>query len=226
MFCDLFCDDDVLADDCANVVPDLSRLLSDDELTEILPEGSPYAEAVILDGEELTPDMALIIASLNWETMMRNTAAYLFTNWYYYATNPDREHGYNNRQREIKQLADAMLVLARKGSVEVKTALAQVWHMPGMVFDALIAAPAADVACALVRNKTVSGERLSSTVKYGGSAACRVAVFERADDLSDEILRAIADEEIFAMCRGVKVDADVVDAARVELDRRRAAAGE
>lgn len=39
MFYDLFCDDDVLADDCANVVPDLSRLLSDDELTEILPEG-------------------------------------------------------------------------------------------------------------------------------------------------------------------------------------------
>lgn len=63
MFYDLFCDDDVLADDCANVVPDLSRLLSDDELTEILPEGSPYAEAVILDGEELTPDMALIVAS-------------------------------------------------------------------------------------------------------------------------------------------------------------------
>lgn len=90
MFYDLFCDDDVLADDCANVVPDLSRLLSDDELTEILPEGSPYAEAVILDGEELTPDMALIVASLNWETMMRNTAAYLFTDWYYYATNPDR----------------------------------------------------------------------------------------------------------------------------------------
>lgn len=78
MFYDLF-EDDVLADDCANVVPDLSRLLSDDELTEILPEGSPYAEAVILDGEELTPDMALIIASLNWETMMRNTAAYLAT---------------------------------------------------------------------------------------------------------------------------------------------------
>lgn len=226
MFYDLFGDNDVLADDCANVVPDLSRLLSDDELTEILPEGSPYGEAVILDGEELTPGMALIIASMNWETMMRNTAAYLFTDWYYYATNPDREHGYNNRQHEIKQLADAMLVLARKGSPEVKATLAQVWNMPDAVFDALIAAPAVDVVCALVRNKTVSGERLSSAVKYGGSAACCVAVFERAADLSDEILCAIADEEIFAMCRGVKVDADVVEAARVELERRRAAAGE
>lgn len=226
MFYDLFSGNDVLADDCANVVPDLSHLLSDDELTEILPEGSPYAEAVILDGEELTPDMALIIASMNWETMMRNTAAYLFTDWYYYATNPDREHGYNNRQREIKQLADAMLVLARKGSVEVKTTLAQVWHMPGMVFDALIVAPATDVACALVRNKTVCGEDLSRAVRYGGSAACRVAVCERAADLSDEILRSIADEKIFAMCRGVKVDADVVEAARAELERRRAATGE
>lgn len=226
MFYDLFCDDDVLADDCANVVPNLSRLLSDDELTEILPEGSPYAEAVILDGEELTPDMALIVASMNWETMMRNTAAYLFTDWYYYATNPDREHDYNNRQREIKQLADAMLVLARKGSVEVKTTLAQVWNMPGMVFEALIVTPDADVACALVRNKTVCGEDLSRAVKYGGSAACRVAVCERAADLTDEILRAIADEKIFAMCRGVKVDADVVEAARVELDRRGAAVGE
>lgn len=39
MFYDLFSGNDVLADDCANVVPDLSRLLSDDELTEILPEG-------------------------------------------------------------------------------------------------------------------------------------------------------------------------------------------
>lgn len=39
MFYDLF-EDDVFADDCANVVPDLSSLLSDDELTEILPEGS------------------------------------------------------------------------------------------------------------------------------------------------------------------------------------------
>lgn len=38
MFYDLF-EDDVLAGDCANVVPDLSRLLSDDELTEILPGG-------------------------------------------------------------------------------------------------------------------------------------------------------------------------------------------
>lgn len=226
MFYDLFCDDDVLADDCANVVPDLSSLLSDDELTEILPEGSPYAEAVLLDGEELTPDVALIIASLNWETMMRNAAAYLFTDWYYYATNPDREHDYNNRPREIKQLADAMLVLARKGSVEVKTTLAQVWNMPGMVFDALIVAPDADVACALVRNKTVCGEDLSRAVKYGGSAACRVAVCERAADLTDEILRAIADEKIFAMCRGVKVDADVAEAARVELDRRGAAVGE
>ena len=226
MFYDLFCDDDVLADDCANVVPGLSRLLSDDELTEILPEGSPYAEAVILDGEELTPDMSLIVASMNWETMMRNTAAYLFTDWYYYATNPDSEHDYNNRQREIKQLADAMLVLARKGSVEVKTTLAQVWNMPGMVFEALIVAPDADVACALVRNKTVCGEDLSRAVKYGGSAACRVAVCERAADLTDEILRAIADEKIFAMCRGVKVDADVAEAARVELDRRGAAVGE
>lgn len=45
-------------------------------------------------------------------------------------------------------------------------------------------------------------------------------------NLSDEILRAIADEEIFAMCRGVKVDADVVEAARAELERRRAASGE
>lgn len=80
--------------------------------------------------------------------------------------------------------------------------------------------------CALVRNKTVSGERLSSAVKYGGSAACRVAVFERADDLSDEILRAIASEEIFAMCRGVKVDADVAEAARAELERRCTAVGE
>lgn len=87
-------------------------------------------------------------------------------------------------------------------------------------------APAADVACALVRNKSVSGERLSSAVTYGGSAACRVAVFERAADLTDEILRSVADEEIFAMCRGVKVDADVVEAARVELERRRAASGE
>lgn len=225
MFYDLFSGNDVLADDCANVVPDLSRLLSDDELTEILPEGSPYAEAVILDGEELTPDMALIIASLNWEMMMRNTAAYLATDWYYYATNHDYERNYN-RQREIKQLADAMLVLARKGSVEVKTTLAQVWHMPGMVFDALIVAPATDVACALVRNKTVCGEDLSRAVKYGGSAACRVAVCERAADLSDEILRSIADEKIFAMCRGVKVDADVVEAARAELERRRAATGE
>lgn len=112
--------------------------------------------------------MALIVASLNWETMMRNTAAYLFTDWYYYATNPDREHDYNNRQRDIKQLADAMLVLARKGSVEVKTTLAQVWNMPGMVFEALIVAPDADVACALVRNKTVCGEDLSRAVKYGG----------------------------------------------------------
>lgn len=211
---------------CANVVPDLSRLLDDDELTEILPEGSPYAEAVILDGEELTPDMALIIASLNWETMMRNTADYLVRDWHYYATNPDGEYNYNNRPREIKQLADAMLVLARKGSTEVKATLAHTWHMPGMVFDALIAAPAADVACALVRNKTVSGERLSSAVKYGGSAACRVAVCECASDLSDEILRVIADEEIFAMCRGVEVDADVVEAARVELGRRRATVGE
>lgn len=225
MFYDLFSGNDVLADDCANVVPDLSRLLSDDELTEILPEGSPYAEAAILDGEELTPDIALIIASLNWETMMRNTAAYLFTDWYYYATNPDYERNYN-RPREIKQLADAMLMLARKGSVEVKTTLAQVWHMPGMVFDALIAAPAADVACALVRNKTVCGEDLGCAVKYGGSAACRIAVFERAADLSDEILRAIADEKIFAMCRGVKVDVDVAEAARVELERRRTAVGE
>lgn len=225
MFYDLFSGNDVLADDCANVVPDLSRLLSDDELTEILPEGSPYAEAVILDGEELTPDMALIIASLNWEMMMRNTAAYLATDWYYYATNHDYERNYN-RQREIKQLADAMLMLARKGSVEVKTTLAQVWHMPGMVFDALIVAPATDVACALVRNKTVSGEDLGRAVKYGGSAACRVAVCERAADLSDEILRSIADEKIFAMCRGVKVDADVVEAARAELERRRAATGE
>lgn len=33
MFYDLF-EDDVLADDCANVVPDLSRLLSDDEKGE------------------------------------------------------------------------------------------------------------------------------------------------------------------------------------------------
>ena len=49
---------------------------------------------------------------------------------------------------------------------------------------------------------------------------------ERAADLSDEILRAIADGKIFAMCRGVKVDADVVEAARVELDRRGAAVGE
>lgn len=218
-------DDDVLTDDCANVVPDLSRLLDDDELTEILPDGSPYGEAVILDGEELTPNMALIIASLNWETMMRNTAAYLATDWYYYATNPDYEHDYN-RPREINQLADAMLVLARKGSVVVKTALAQVWNMPGMVFDALIVNPDADVACALVRNKTVSGEDLGRAVTYGGSESCRVAVFERAADLSDEILRAIADEEIFARRRGVKVDADVVEAARVELERRRAAAGE
>ena len=38
MFYDLF-EDDVLTDDCANVVPDLSRLLSGDELTDILPEG-------------------------------------------------------------------------------------------------------------------------------------------------------------------------------------------
>lgn len=219
MFYDLF-EDDVLTDDCANVVPDLSRLLSDDELTDILPEGSPYAEAVILDGEELTPNMALIVASLDWETMMRNTAAYLFTDWYYYATNPDYGRDYN-RPREIKQLADAMLVLAREGSVEVKTTLAQVWHMPGAVFDALIVAPAADVACALVRNKTVCGEALSRAVEYGGSAACRVAVCERAADLSDEILHAIADEEIFAMCRGVEADADVVEAARAELERRR-----
>lgn len=108
----------------------------------------------------------------------------------------------------------------------MKVILAQVWHMPGAVFDALIVAPAADVACALVRNKTVCGEDLGCAVKYGGSAACRVAVCERADDLSDEILRAIADEEIFAMCRGVKVDADVVEAARAELERRRAASGE
>lgn len=78
------------------------------------------------------------------------------------------------------------------------------------------------VACALVRNKTVCGEDLSRAVKYGGSAACRVAVCERAADLSDEILRSIADEKIFAMCRGVKVDADVVEAARAELERRRA----
>lgn len=48
MFYDLF-EDDVLTEDCANVVPNLSRLLNDDELTEILPEGSPYAEAVILE---------------------------------------------------------------------------------------------------------------------------------------------------------------------------------
>ena len=224
MFYDLF-EDDVLTKDCANAVPNLSRLLSDDELTDILPEGSPYAEAVILDGEELTPEKALIVASLNWETMMRNTAAYLATDWYYYATNPDYTHDYN-RPREIKQLADAMLVLARKGSTEVKTTLAQVWRMPGMVFDALIVAPDADVACALVRNKTVCGEDLSSAVTYGGSAACRIAVFERAADLSDEILRAIADEEIFAMCRGVKVDVDVAEAARVELERRRTAVGE
>lgn len=79
---------------------------------------------------------------------------------------------------------------------------------------------------ASVRNKTVCGEDLSRAVKYGGSAACRVAVCERAADLSDEILRAIADGKIFAMCRGVKVDADVVEAARVELDRRGAAVGE
>jgi uncharacterized protein (DUF2336 family) len=224
MLCDLF-EGDVLTEDCANVVPDLSRLLSDDELTKILPEGAPYREAVILDGEELTPDMALIIASMNWETMMRNTAAYLATDWYYYVTNPDYEHDYN-RPREIKQLADVMLVLARKGSVEVKATLAQVWHMPGAVFDALIVAPDADVACALVRNKTVSGEDLGRAVKYGGSAACRVAVCERAADLTDEILRSVADEKIFAMCRGVTVDADVVEAARVELERRRTDVGE
>lgn len=119
-----------------------------------------------------------------------------------------------------------MLVLARKGSVEVKAILAQVWHMPGAVFDALIVAPAADVACALVRNKTVCGEDLGCAVTYGGSAACRIAVFERAADLSDEILRAIADEKIFAMCRGVKVDVDVAEEARVELERRRTAVGE
>lgn len=57
---------------------------------------------------------------------------------------------------------------------------------------------------------------LSDVEGDGGSAA----------DLSDEILRAIADGKIFAMCRGVKVDADVVEAARVELDRRGAAVGE
>lgn len=66
------------------------------------------------------------------------------------------------------------------------------------------------------------GAALGAGGLVGLLAARDRVVSERAADLSDEILRSIADEEIFAMCRGVDVDADVVEAARAELERRRA----
>lgn len=127
MFYDLFCDDDVLSDDCANVVPDLSRLLSDDELTEILPEGSPYRELILDDEGDNRPELLLAVASMDVEDMLVSAAVAAGALWEEGAEGEDAEN-----------LERTLVLFAASDMSKVREAVGRVRGLPVSAFAALV----------------------------------------------------------------------------------------
>jgi hypothetical protein len=125
MFYDLF-EDDVLADDCANVVPDLSCLLSDDELTEILPEGSPYRELVLNDGGDNRPELLLAVASMDVEELLVSAVVAAGARW------EDGSEG-----EDTGRLERALVLFAASNMSKVREAVGRVRGLPGLAVAAL-----------------------------------------------------------------------------------------
>lgn len=178
-----------------------TKRYQDEEMWDILPEGSPYRELVLNDEGDNRPELILAVASMDVEDMLVSAAVAAGVFW---------EEGAEGEEAE--RLERALVLFAAGDVSKVREAVGRVRGLPVSAFAALVhgSRRVRDNALAYVAMQDdVDGDVLHLAAVWGNDWAKDLAI--KHPNVCEETLEVIA--------QGI---GRAADNARRELDRRRA----
>lgn len=176
----------------------------DEEMWDILPEGSPYRELVLNDEGDNRPELLLAVASMDMEDMLVSAVVAAGALWEEGAEGEDAEN-----------LERTLVLFAASDMSKVREAVGRVRGLPAKAFAALVQGSrrVRDNALTFVAMQDdVDGDVLHLSAVWGNDWAKDLVI--KHPNVCEETLEAIA--------QGI---GQAAANARRELDRRRADAG-
>ena len=175
----------------------------DEEMWEVLPEGSPYRELVLNDEGDNRPELLLAVASMDMEDMLVSAVVAAGALWEEGAEGEDAEN-----------LERTLVLFAASDMSKVREAVGRVRGLPAKAFAALVQGSrrVRDNALTFVAMQDdVDGDVLHLAAVWGN---------DWAKDLAIKHLN-VCEETLEAIAQGI---GQAAANARRELDRRRAGA--